>query len=65
MKRPDSFDFAMDFLGSPESEELIRYVEKLELKISKYRKVLNYCIGQIYSSGKLKYIGAMMRAIDT
>ena len=31
MERPDSFDFAMDFLGSPESEEMIRYVEKLEL----------------------------------
>lgn len=29
-KRPDCFDFAMDFLGGPEDALVIEYVEKLE-----------------------------------
>lgn len=33
-KRPDCFDFAMDFLGGPEDELVIDYVEKLEASVA-------------------------------
>jgi hypothetical protein len=39
MKRPDNFDFAMDFLGVPESEDLIQYIEKLEILNEVARRV--------------------------
>jgi hypothetical protein len=33
-KRPECFDFAMDFLGCPEAEEVVRYVEQLEAALA-------------------------------
>jgi hypothetical protein len=30
MNRPDSFGFAMDFLGGPEADELLAYIQALE-----------------------------------
>jgi hypothetical protein len=40
-QRPECFDFAMDFLGGPEDDEVIAYVEALEARIKQQEE--NFC----------------------
>lgn len=37
-QRPECFDFAMDFLGGPENDEVEAYVEKLEAQIQQQQE---------------------------
>lgn len=39
-------------------------IAKLEEEIAKKNKLINYCIGQIHDSSKLKYIGTLLRDMD-
>ena len=39
-------------------------INKLKKQISKRNKVINYCIGQIQDSSKLKYIGTITNKMD-
>ena len=39
MKRPDCYDFAMDFLGEPEKGEIHKYIELLENRIAELESV--------------------------
>ncbi len=38
LKRPDCFEFAMDFLGNPEEPIIRAYVEQLEAKVAEIEK---------------------------
>lgn len=40
MKRPECFEFAMDFLGEPEDAEIRGYIEGLEGKIKELEELL-------------------------
>jgi hypothetical protein len=39
LQRPDSFDFALDFLGGSDAEELLAYVEALEGRLRQVTEV--------------------------
>jgi len=34
LKRPECFNFALDFLGDPEAPQLLRYIEALEARVA-------------------------------
>lgn len=34
MRRPECFEFAMDFLGDPEAAKLLAYIEALEARVA-------------------------------
>ena len=38
MRRPEDFEFAMDFLGGSEAESVGQYVERLETEVERWRK---------------------------
>ena len=38
MTRPECFEFAMSFLGAPESAAIVKYVEELEKGVVEERK---------------------------
>lgn len=44
MKRPDCFEFAMEFLGPPEDAELRVYIESLESRIAELEKALSVAV---------------------
>ena len=49
MARPDTWNFSMNFLGSPEAEEIEKYVAQLEKNASRYE----WLRAQFWESSKI------------
>jgi hypothetical protein len=65
LRRPECFDFGMEFMGSPESVEITAYIEKLESVVARdleRRRALADEMPQVegiqrYSNGPIEWIG--------